>query len=340
MATALKDFRIQLSDPGLFREQCYIDGAWVDADSRASSEVTDPASGEVIGTVPKVGAAETRRAIEAAERAFRAWSKTTAKERAKILRKWFDLMMANQEDLAIIMTREQGKPLAESRGEIAYGAALRRVVRRGGEADLRRHHPDRGREPAPDGLQAAGRGVRRDHALEFSERHDHAQMRAGARCRLHGRGQARELHALFRPGAGRARGARRHPQGRLQRRHRRRQGGRRRADQQRYCAQAVVHRLDRGRQDPAQAVRRHGQEGQHGARWPCASDHLRRRRHRRRGQGRDRVQVPQLRPDLRLHQPDLRAGAGLRRVRRRSSRPRSPSSRSAPASSRASSRAR
>jgi succinate-semialdehyde dehydrogenase / glutarate-semialdehyde dehydrogenase len=124
MATALKDFRIQLSDPSLFREQCYVDGAWVDADQRATSEVSDPASGEVIGTVPKMGAAETRRAIEAADRAFRSWSKTTAKERAKILRKWFDLMMENQEDLAILMTREQGKPLTESRGEIAYGAAF------------------------------------------------------------------------------------------------------------------------------------------------------------------------------------------------------------------------
>jgi succinate-semialdehyde dehydrogenase / glutarate-semialdehyde dehydrogenase len=124
MATALKDFRIQMSDPSLFREQCYVDGAWIDADNRATSEVSDPASGEVIGTVPKLGAAETRRAIEAADRAFKSWSKATAKERAKILRTWFDLIMANQDDLAILMTREQGKPLAESRGEIAYGAAF------------------------------------------------------------------------------------------------------------------------------------------------------------------------------------------------------------------------
>jgi succinate-semialdehyde dehydrogenase/glutarate-semialdehyde dehydrogenase len=124
MATALKDFRIQLSDPSLFREQCYIDGAWVDADDRATIEVRDPASNELIGRVPKLGAAETRRAIEAAERAFQSWRNTTAKERAGLLRKWFDLMMANQEDLAILMTREQGKPLAESRGEIAYGASF------------------------------------------------------------------------------------------------------------------------------------------------------------------------------------------------------------------------
>jgi succinate-semialdehyde dehydrogenase / glutarate-semialdehyde dehydrogenase len=124
MATALKDFRIQLSDPSLLREQCYVDGAWVDADDRATLEVRDPADNELIGTVPKMGAAETRRAIEAADRAFQSWRNTTAKERAGLLRKWFDLMMANQEDLAILMTREQGKPLTESRGEIAYGAAF------------------------------------------------------------------------------------------------------------------------------------------------------------------------------------------------------------------------
>ena len=124
MATALKDFRIQLSDPSLLREQCYIDGAWVDADDRSTIEVRDPANNERIGTVPKMGAAETRRAIEAADRAFQSWRHTTAKERAGLLRRWFDLMMENQEDLAILMTREQGKPLTELRGEIAYGAAF------------------------------------------------------------------------------------------------------------------------------------------------------------------------------------------------------------------------
>ena len=85
MATALKDFRIQLSDPSLFREQCYIDGAWVDADDRSTIEVRDPANNELIGTVPKMGAAETRRAIEAADRAFQSWRNTTAKERAETI---------------------------------------------------------------------------------------------------------------------------------------------------------------------------------------------------------------------------------------------------------------
>ena len=114
----------QLKDMKLFREQCYIDGKWVDADSKQTLTVTTPADGSVIGSVPSVGAAETRRAIEAANAAWPEWRAKLAKERAVILRKWFDLMMANQEDLAILMTVEQGKPLAESRGEIGYGASF------------------------------------------------------------------------------------------------------------------------------------------------------------------------------------------------------------------------
>src|SRR5438105_5195597 len=114
----------QLKDMNLFRQQCYIDGAWVDADDKATLAVYNPADGQQIGTVPKLGVAETRRAIEAANRALPAWRAKTAKERAGILRKWYDLMMANQEDLAILMTVEQGKPLAEARGEIAYGASF------------------------------------------------------------------------------------------------------------------------------------------------------------------------------------------------------------------------
>ncbi|NNM70810.1 NADP-dependent succinate-semialdehyde dehydrogenase [Enterovirga sp. DB1703] len=113
-----------LSDPKLFRQQCYVDGAWVDADGGATIAVDNPSTGDVLGTVPKMGAAETRRAIEAAEAALPAWRARTAKERSQILRRWFDLMMANQEDLAAIMTAEQGKPLAESKGEIAYAASF------------------------------------------------------------------------------------------------------------------------------------------------------------------------------------------------------------------------
>ncbi|HZS83910.1 MAG TPA: NADP-dependent succinate-semialdehyde dehydrogenase [Stellaceae bacterium] len=115
---------MKLRDPKLFRQQCYIDGQWVDADGGGTIPVENPANGERLGTVPKMGAEETRRAIEAADRAFPAWRAKTAKERANILRKWFNLMMENQEDLAQLMTAEQGKPLAESRGEIAYAGAF------------------------------------------------------------------------------------------------------------------------------------------------------------------------------------------------------------------------
>jgi succinate-semialdehyde dehydrogenase/glutarate-semialdehyde dehydrogenase len=115
---------MQLKDKSLFRQQCYIDGKWVDADSRATISVNNPADNSILGTVPKMGANETRRAIEAADRALPAWRAKTAKERANILRKWFNLIMENQEDLAQLMTAEQGKPLTESRGEIAYSGSF------------------------------------------------------------------------------------------------------------------------------------------------------------------------------------------------------------------------
>ncbi len=115
---------LPLKDPSLFRQANYIDGKWVEADSGATLTVRNPATGEVVGTVPAMGTAETRRAIEAAHRAQGAWRAMLAKERAAILRRLFDLMLANTDDLAVIMTAEQGKPLAESKGEIAYAASF------------------------------------------------------------------------------------------------------------------------------------------------------------------------------------------------------------------------
>src|SRR6516225_4429552 len=120
----MEDQPMKLKDPKLFRQQCYIDGAWVDADGGGAIPVENPSNGERLGTVPKMGADETRRAIEAADRALPAWRAKTAKERAAILRKWFELLLANTEDLAQLMTAEQGKPLTESRGEIAYAASF------------------------------------------------------------------------------------------------------------------------------------------------------------------------------------------------------------------------
>ena len=114
---------MDLQDKALLKTQAYVDGQWIDADSGATLAVRNPATGEAIAEIARCGTAETRRAIEAAGRAQVSWRQTTAKERAGILRKWFELMMAAQEDLAQILTAEQGKPLAEARGEIAYGAS-------------------------------------------------------------------------------------------------------------------------------------------------------------------------------------------------------------------------
>jgi succinate-semialdehyde dehydrogenase/glutarate-semialdehyde dehydrogenase len=113
-----------LKDPRIFHERCYIDGQWVDADSRGRIEVDNPADGKNLGSVPDCGAPETRRAIDAAAAALPAWRALTAKERSALLRKWFDLMVANADDLAMLLTLEQGKPLVEAKGEVLYGASF------------------------------------------------------------------------------------------------------------------------------------------------------------------------------------------------------------------------
>jgi succinate-semialdehyde dehydrogenase/glutarate-semialdehyde dehydrogenase len=114
----------KLKDMKLFRQQCFIDGHWVDADGKATVAVNNPATGAILGAIPRMGAAETRRAIEAANKAWPAWRAKSAKERAAILRKWHDLMMANADDLGVLMTSEQGKPLTEAKGEVTYAAAF------------------------------------------------------------------------------------------------------------------------------------------------------------------------------------------------------------------------
>ncbi|CAG9216959.1 NADP(+)-dependent succinate-semialdehyde dehydrogenase [Paraburkholderia sabiae] len=114
----------RLKDPLLLRQQAYVNGEWQNALSAESFEVNDPATGEIVGNVPLMGAAETRQAIDAANAAWPAWRKKTAKERGAILRKWHDLMMENADDLALILSTEQGKSLAEARGEIGYAASF------------------------------------------------------------------------------------------------------------------------------------------------------------------------------------------------------------------------
>jgi succinate-semialdehyde dehydrogenase/glutarate-semialdehyde dehydrogenase len=118
--SAASSLRDRLKDPSLLREQCFIDGAWTGTGATA---VTNPANGQALGKVPNMATAEATQAVEAAERAFPAWAKLTAKQRSNIMRKWFDLIVANREDLALILTSEQGKPLAEALGEVDIGAA-------------------------------------------------------------------------------------------------------------------------------------------------------------------------------------------------------------------------
>ncbi|PWF23835.1 NADP-dependent succinate-semialdehyde dehydrogenase [Corticimicrobacter populi] len=115
---------LSLKNPQLLRQQAYINGQWIDADQGNTVEVRNPATGEVVAHVPRMGQAETRRAIEAANAAWPAWRRLTAKARCAILRRWYELMLANADDLAAIMTAEQGKPLAEARGEIVYAASF------------------------------------------------------------------------------------------------------------------------------------------------------------------------------------------------------------------------
>jgi succinate-semialdehyde dehydrogenase/glutarate-semialdehyde dehydrogenase len=115
---------MKLTDSLLLREQCFIDGRWVPADNGGTLPVHNPATAETLGVIPNMGAAETRRAIAAAAKALPPWAARTAKDRAIVLRRWYELMLQHQEDLAILMTAEQGKPLAESKGEIAYAASF------------------------------------------------------------------------------------------------------------------------------------------------------------------------------------------------------------------------
>src|SRR5258707_8075193 len=116
-APSLRD---RLKDPSLLRDRCYIDGVWL---GTPANPVTNPVNGVELGKVPKMSTAEATQAVEAAERAFPAWAKLTAKQRSNLLRKWFDLIIANREDLALILTSEQGKPLADALGEVDIGGA-------------------------------------------------------------------------------------------------------------------------------------------------------------------------------------------------------------------------
>jgi hypothetical protein len=241
----------------------------------------------VLGTVPKLGAAETRRAIEAANRAWPAWRAKTGKERANILRTWYDLIMANQEDLAILMTMEQGKPLAESRGEIVYGASFvewfAEEAKRVYGDTIPQHQPDKRIVviKQPIGVVAAITPWNFPNAMITRK----CAPALAAGCPV-----------VIKP-----------------------------ATATPYSAYALAELADRAGLPAGilnvvtgasgATVRRDREEGLHGARRQRALPGVRRRRSRRRRRGRHDVQVPQRRPNLRLRQPHPGAGHGLRCLR-------------------------
>jgi succinate-semialdehyde dehydrogenase/glutarate-semialdehyde dehydrogenase len=184
-SVALSSLAMSLKDSKLFRQQCYVGGAWVNAGNGGAFPVTNPVDGSQIGTVPSFSAADTQRAIDAAEAAFPAWRAKTAKERSQILRRWFDLCMQNQDDLAMILTLEQGKPLAEARGEIAYGSSFIEWF----AEEAKRVYGDV--IPPNRSHQTTDRCGSGHHSLEFPQRNDHSQRGSRSGRRLHRRDQAR-----------------------------------------------------------------------------------------------------------------------------------------------------
>ncbi len=271
---------MQLNDSSLLRRQAFVDGSWIDADDGATFTVTNPATGDVIADVAKCGADETRRAIEAAEKAQIDWRQKTASERSRLLRRWFDLMMEHQEDLAQIMTAEQGKPLAESRGEIAYGASFIEWF----AEEAKRVYGDVIPPPATDRRivvikQPVGRGGVH-HAVELSQRHARAQGRCRAGGGVYDGVQTGNLDPVVSLCDGRVGRPCRHPRWRDQRNCRTHRRHRRRADLEPDRPQAHLHRFDRSRQETGGRLRADHETHLDGARRQRALHRLRRRRPR------------------------------------------------------------
>ena len=211
---------LPLKDPTLFRQANCIDGKWVQADSGRTIVVKNPATGEAIGEVPALGAAETRRAIEAAHRAQARLARHAGQGPRR------DPAQAERPDAGERRRpggdhdRRAGQAAVREQGRDRLCRQLHRVVRRGGQAHLRRHHPAERQGPPHPGAEGADRRVRRDHAVEFPGRDDHPQGRSRLGRRLHRRDPAGQPDAVLGAGAGGAGGARRHAAGRVQRDHR------------------------------------------------------------------------------------------------------------------------
>lgn len=200
---------MKLNDSKLFRQQALINGEWLDANNGEVIDVTNPANGDKLGSVPKMGADETRAAIDAANRALPAWRALTAKERANILRNWFNLLMEHQDDLARLMTLEQGKPLAEAKGEISYAASFIEWFAEEGKRiygdTIPGHQADKRLIviKQPIGVTAA-------ITPELPGGDDYPQSRSGAGGRLHHGAEACQSDAVLCAGAGGAGDSRGH----------------------------------------------------------------------------------------------------------------------------------
>ncbi len=332
----------QLNDPSLLKTDALIGGDWVKGSARF--DVFDPATGQRLADVANLGPAEAEAAIAAANKAWPAWRAKTAKERAAVLMKWFQLLHQHADDLARIMTAEQGKPLAEAKGEVGYGASFLEWFAEEARRIYGETIPSTDNNKRLPGHQAADRRVRGDHAVELPDRDDHAQGGAGAGRRLPGDHQAGRADAAVGAGGGRAGAARRHAGRRAEHPDRRRASTRSTIGKV-LCASDVVRHLSfTGSTEVgrilARAMRADDQEAEPGTGRQRALHRLRRCRPGQRGRRRDDQQVPQRRPDLRLRQPPLCAGRHLRRLRRQAGRARPPASRWATASRPASTRAR
>ena len=292
---------LALKDPSLFRQQAYVNGEWQGATNGETFEVRNPATGGLLGTVPAMGTAETRHAIEAANAAYRRGARRPRRN-ARSSCVWHDLMMENADDLALILTTEQGKSLAEAKGEIGYAASFLEWFAEEGK----RVYGDTIPTPASDkrivvtkeAIGVCAAITPWNFPAAMITRKVGPALAAGCPIVVKP-AEATPFSALAmavlaeRAGAG----------GRVQRRHGRPEGDRRRTDVEPDRAQAVVHRLDAGRPPADVAMRGDGQEGVAGARRQRTVHRVRRRRPRCGRAGRDRIEVPQQRPDLRVHEP-------------------------------------
>ena len=302
-----------------FPNAALIDGKWVTSNKTFS--VLDPATGDEITTVPNLGAEDATRAIDAAARALPAWSAKTAKERAIILKRWFDLVTAETESLAQLMTTEQGKPLAESRAEVAYGAAFIEWFAEEGKRAYGRTIPTTVASKRyitikqPIGVVAAIAPW--NFPIAMITRKVAPALASG--CTIVVKPAAETpLCALALAKLGLDAGL---PPGVLNIVTTKRRGRRGpRLLRRRPRAQALLHRLDRGRQAALPSMRRHGEEAHARARRQRASDRVRRRQSRPGRRRRHGLEISQRRPDLRLRQPHPGAIGHLRPLRRRARR--------------------